>query len=103
MPVTSAVEVKFDTNRLDFDTVTKIVERAWDLPWLRHSYDSRLDLHMDICAVHANGNPLRLQDLLEADDVNFAHDMGGIRAWLNRASGKLDGSFSPRYSQRVAA
>jgi hypothetical protein len=103
MPTTKAVEVKFDANRVDFDTITKIVDRAWDLPWLRHSYDSRLDLHMDISAVHANGNPLRLQDLLEADDFNFAHDLSGIRNCLNRATGRLDRGFSPRYSQRAVA
>ena len=53
---------------------------------------------MDIGACHGNGNPLRLADLLEADEVNFAHDVFGIKANIDRATGKLMNCFVPRYS-----
>jgi hypothetical protein len=52
---------------------------------------------MDLAAVHAL-NPLRLQELAEADDGNFFHDMGGIAKNLNRRTGRLENCFVPRYS-----
>lgn len=63
------------------------------------------DWMMDVTAVHANGCPLRLRELLLADDFNFAHDVFGIRRHLNRATGKLDGGFVPRFAvpERVQA
>ena len=94
--------VKFAINRHDFDTIEEIVNRAWGIAWLRKSYASRTDMHMDVSAVHSNGNPLRLEDLLNADDFNFAHDMSGIHNCLNRKTGKLTRNFSPRFSSQEA-
>jgi len=53
---------------------------------------------MDIDACHSNGNPLRLQELLEADDLNFFHDVFGIRKHIDRTTGKLGDCFVPRYT-----
>jgi len=61
-------------------------------------YD-QLSAEMDILATHLNGCPLKLQELLDADDVNFAHDTFGIRRHLNRRTGKLEDFFDPRFSQ----
>lgn len=55
---------------------------------------------MDITACHANGNPLRLAELLKADDGNFGHDVFGIRRFIDRTTGRLMGHFRPRYSVR---
>lgn len=93
-------EVKFATNKADFDLIDRIVDRGWGLGWLRRSYASRMDMFMDVSAVHANGNPLRLADLLAADDFNFGHDMSGICNCLDRETGKLMNGFSPRFSRR---
>jgi hypothetical protein len=49
----------------------------------------------DIQAVHSNGCPMRLADLLAADGFTFAHDLCGIKAHLDRDMGKLD-LFFPR-------
>jgi hypothetical protein len=57
-----------------------------------------LDWAMDVTAVHANGCPLRLRELLLADDFNFAHDVFGIRRHLNRDTGRLTGFFVPRFA-----
>lgn len=92
-------DINFSTNKSDFSVISKIVDRAWAIGWLRNSYASRMDMHMDVSAVHANGNPLRLDALLHADDFNFAHDMSGICNCLDRETGKLLNSFSPRFSQ----
>ncbi len=62
-----------------------------------------MSLHMDVSATHANGNPLRLADLLAADDFNFAHDLSGICNCLDRNTGKLTNNFRPRFSQPASA
>jgi len=89
----------FDTTREEFDLIQKIVDRSMGLHTARR-YDqwTRMDMHMDLAAVHANGNPLRFEALLAADDFNFAHDILGIRRNLDRDTGKLENEFSPRFS-----
>ena len=59
------------------------------------------DIMMNIEACHCNGTPLRLKDLLAADDFNFSHDIAGIYNHLDRETGKLKGSFSPRFAVRA--
>lgn len=54
---------------------------------------------MDLGAVHAH-TPLRLQDLADADDFNFGHDMSGIANLIDRRTGKLTRSFVPRFARR---
>jgi hypothetical protein len=57
-----------------------------------------LELNMDLTACHANGCPLRLKELLEADEFNFWHDIFGIRNRMDRTTGKLSNHFLPRYA-----
>lgn len=56
--------------------------------------------HMDIAAAHLNGCPLRLEELADADNFNFAHDVLGINRHLNRETGELQDCFLPRYAAR---
>lgn len=56
--------------------------------------------YMDFNACHANGCPLRLQELLDAPDGSFVHDAVGIRKAINRETGKLtEDCFVPRYAR----
>jgi hypothetical protein len=90
----------FEVSRLDASVIAQIADRALGLGvpgW------AKLDFAMDITACHANGNPLRLQALLDADDFNFMHDVLGIRRHLDRDTGRLLNHFSPRFSRRDAA
>jgi hypothetical protein len=57
-----------------------------------------LDADMDLTAVHVNGCKLRLQELLNADEGNFGHDVFGIRRHIDRKTGKLGDCFLPRYA-----
>lgn len=57
-----------------------------------------MDILMDVDACHSNGCPLNLQGLLEAADADFAHDVFGIRAHINRRTGQLEDCFLPRYA-----
>lgn len=56
----------------------------------------KMDVQMDVTACHANGCPLDLKKLLDADDFNFAHDIFGINQHINRKTGKLERFFVPR-------
>jgi hypothetical protein len=58
---------------------------------------------MDIIAVHANGCPLRLQELLRASRFEFSHDVFGIRRHLNRETGQLGDYFLPRFAVPLSA
>lgn len=85
----------------DQDTITSIGYRAERLAKQlgmtgRHGY-SRRDVMMDLTATHNNGCVLRLAELLAASDADFAHDVFGIRRYLNRDTGALEGCFVPRY------
>lgn len=80
--------------RDEYAIVVQIVDRAVALG----IYDDAVDADMDISAVHATC-PLRLADLLAADDFNFGHDMRGILRHLNRQTGGLENFFLPRFAQ----
>lgn len=93
------VIVKFTKKPEDVALIWQIANRGWKIDWLRASYEDFQSMEMDISATHANGNRLRLRELFEADDFNFAHDMSGIYNCLDRNTGKLTRNFRPRFSQ----
>lgn len=89
-----ARQPSFDVTREDGDIIKEIVKRA-------RKFDADLDvlsLTMDITACHASGNPLKLTELLAADDFNFTHDVFGIMRHIDRESGELMDHFYPRFS-----
>jgi hypothetical protein len=91
--------VKFNATRAEQKIITKIVDRAFAMAGnVGHSLD-RMATDMDITACHCNGNPLRLQELLDADDFNFSHDVFGIQRHINRETGKLENCFLPRFTR----
>lgn len=89
---TISFEVKRKSDR---EMIERIVGRAGMM--FGKDYKA-LDIDMDITATHCNGMPLRLADLLLADDFNFAHDLLGIRKHLNRTTGELENCFVPRFA-----
>ena len=93
-------KVNFNAKDEDIEIIISIAKRAAKL---HQTADlGRLDqigLQMDITATHLNGCPLKLKELLNADDINFVHDVFGIQTALDRSTGKLKYCFSPRFSQ----
>lgn len=89
--------INFKATRAEFQTIVAIAKRAETMQptCMEHS---RTDWLMDITACHLNGFPLRLDDLLAADDMNFAHDVFGIRRHIDRETGKLLDCFLPRFA-----
>lgn len=76
--------------------IKRIADRAGELL----GRGARVTVCMDITACHLNGTPLRLEDLAEADQFNFLHDVTGINRHLNRETGELTGHFLPRFVRR---
>lgn len=92
-------EINFTATKEEYEIIGRIVKRAVAL---FAEYDVTLDstsLMMDITATHANGCPLRLAELLEAEEIDFAHDISGITRHIDRTTGELQDCFLPRYSQ----
>jgi len=84
-----------DTNaqlREDFALISRIADRSIDMGDPRKKWCIVLDLG----AVHETIG-LRLQDLLDADDNDFMHDILGIRMHLDRKTKQLTHCFLPRF------
>jgi hypothetical protein len=92
-------EINFTVSKFDRDVILEIAKRAKSIG---RPDITLIDWIMDITATHANGNPLRLEALRDADDFNFMHDVYGISACLDRETGKLLNHFSPRFSDHRA-
>jgi len=87
--------INFKATKEDIQTIHKIVSRGF----CKQIYADRTSMSMDIAATHLNGCPLKLKELLAADDFNFFHDIYGIYNHLDRKTGKLKNCFLPRFAQ----
>ena len=86
--------ISFKTTNRESNIIHKIALRAGRLD--KKGSRNQTCVSMDVTAVHANGCYLKLEELLNADDFNFLHDILGIRDHLNRETGKLEDCFLPR-------
>lgn len=82
------------TTREEFFLIDKIVDRAEKEGIM---FGSRLTLNMDLGFTHKQVG-LKLQELLEADELNFMHDICGIQRHMNRETCQLEGFFLPRFA-----
>tara|TARA_R110000823_G_C15592489_1_gene464387 strand:+ start:192 stop:533 length:342 start_codon:yes stop_codon:yes gene_type:complete len=77
--------------------ISKIAKRAIaDLGFLTSQH---MDLMMDIEFAHEE-NPIEIDQLLEADIGNFAHDIFGIYRNFNRTTKRMENCFVPRYAMQ---
>jgi hypothetical protein len=82
--------------------IHQIAERASALyADLFHTKVDPAFIASELAIVHREVIPLKLRDLLEADNVNFAHDIGGIHKhlFIGTRSIKLSDGFMPRFSK----
>ena len=88
--------INWKISKEDADFIRVIVDKqiAADLIDIR---DVRT-FNMDLTVCHLNGNPLRLADMAEASARDVAHDVFGIRRYIDRETGKLTDFFTPRFS-----
>ena len=75
--------------------ISKIAKRA--IVELDFSPSQQMDLMMDIEFAHEE-NPIEIDQLLEADIGNFAHDIHGIYRNFNRTTKSMENYFVPRYA-----
>jgi|SRR5580700_1257281 hypothetical protein len=90
----------FHTTREETILIGKIIDRA---ERLSQQPIDRMTAHMDLSACIANGCPLKLAELLDADDFDFAHDFWGIARHIDRKTGLLGDFFLPRYAKLADA
>lgn len=88
--------ISFKSSKFEFGIISKIAHRASAMAAQNGMEYKVLTANMDISACHANGCPLKLDELLAADDFTFAHDVFGIRQHINRSTGQLEDCFLPR-------
>lgn len=82
------------STKAEFEKMVKICERAEALDI---APAERITLIMDLDNTHQSIG-LNLDALLEADDLDFSHDIVGIRNHMNRQTKELDDCFVPRYA-----
>ena len=89
--------INWRVSKEDHILIMRIVDRIF----LESTQAKQLDrstLIMDLTATHANGNPLKLAELAEADKFDLTHDVFGIVNHINRQTGQLEDFFLPRYA-----
>lgn len=73
----------------------KIINRANELGILQ---TDKLTALIDMDKATAQYN-LRLEDMLTSSNINFAHDFIGIQTNIDRATGKFNETWLPRFAQ----
>jgi hypothetical protein len=94
--------LSFTVSKTDGEKIREIAKRAHALAVEADVADAdfRMTMTMDLTACHANGCPLKLEELLAAEPFDFSHDVFGIRRHLNRETGELGGCFLPRFAAK---
>lgn len=87
------------TSKFEIDLIDRIAERAVSMAKEQGSEYSKSSAMMDLESAHLDC-PLKLDELLNADNFNFSHDVFGIANHIDRSTypGKLTGCFLPRYA-----
>lgn len=86
------------TDREELTLMSKIADRAIEIYAGTARQREKIQWVMDLEAVHEEVG-LRLQDLLDAPDMEFCHDLGGIYVHLNRETKQLERCFHPRHAK----
>lgn len=89
--------ISFKVSKSEHRTIVEIADRATTLARQHGIEYPTTEAMMDVTAAHANGCPLKLADLLAAEQFDFVHDVFGIRRHINRTTGQLEDCFVPRY------
>ena len=85
-------------NILEQKTIGLIADRAVAIWAQQGSECPRIDVVMDLMAVHGFSCRLDLDRLLAADDAAFWNDVAGINQHLDRKTYELKDCFWPRFA-----
>jgi len=89
--------MNYQTTREDAELIEKIAQRAGEVLESVGISRQRFDVVKDITACHVNHAPLKLDELLAADQGDFIFDVLGILLNIDRYTGKLQNGFVPRF------
>ena len=91
--------INWDASRTEYDLIFQIADRAMNEIFSNSEVkEKKQNCVMDLTACHLNGCPLNLLALLSAKELDFAHDIIGIRNHINRQTGKIEHCFVPRHA-----
>ena len=90
------MEIQWDVSKKDAKVIAEITNRAAAIFAKHDAPFDRTQFAMDVTAVHRNGCPLKLRDLLASEAFDFSHDIEGIQRHIDRSTGRLGGEFLPR-------
>lgn len=86
--------LNFNCSPNDMALIVKCGARCYDIVHNGHGVECDAMLQaMNLAAVHCNGRPMKLLQLLMADNSDFIRDMGNIHHFLNTETGKLPDSL----------
>lgn len=78
----------------DYSIIDKIIKRGLSLEAIQ---SNRLNAFIDLTK-GIEYFDIDVNQLYNADDFNFCHDIIGIQNNINRTTGKFENCFLPRYS-----
>lgn len=89
----------------DFPKITAIANRAVEIAEKQIVGGQAVKVKpitfmIDLATVHTGTCPLRLDEMMKADDFNLAHDVFGINRHLNHDTGELQDCFIPRFAEK---
>ena len=95
--------MEFTATKAEQQLIDKILERLFLEGINEKSVKARAHWEAIMNACHSNGCPLDLEKLLSADDLDFYHDMYGIKKHIDYNTGILKDFFEPRCARRGAS
>jgi hypothetical protein len=86
----------FQATEAERAILRKISDRAAELSIEFEIPYPTLELEMDLLAAREDIVTLDLRRLLDSPIADFSHDIFGIRRFINRTTGEVEGCFVPR-------
>lgn len=94
--------LNFTCSPQDMALIIQCGARCFDIVHNGHGIECDAMLQsMNLAAVHCNGRPMKLLQLLMSDNADFIKDMGDIHHFLNTDTGKLPDSMKLRFQQEI--
>lgn len=90
--------LNFECSPEDRLIITDIATRAVAMARVYGVTADHMLCAMDVTAVHCNGQPLKLLQLLLSDDNDFSHDITLIDRALDRKTGKMHSDAKLRFA-----
>lgn len=88
--------IQWTATKSEARLIGAIAQRYMEFVKLARNRPTKMEIMMDIEAVHCNGCPLDLDRLLKFPAFDFVRDVAGMHRHVDRDTGKLKDLFLPR-------